>query len=168
MFNKAKKNQEMLENEITRSIEVALESNKLYYFLLGIGFYKIYTPAYAPMIVNTAGIMESLYRYSKNVRNIQSEVQTAFEMMASIKTFYAVDATMELVYYHMEQEKNGRASFSLDCKKILEILSNNIKENLDFYKAAGELEDRKLDNGIYPIIQEFDTKFENNHNQKLL
>ena len=156
------------DKQIEENIDVALKSNKLHYFLLGVGFYKIYTPPYAQMVVHSAGIMNSLYRYSKNNRNIQAEVQSAFELIAGIKTFYAVDATMELVYYHLAQEKQGLATFHLDCRKILDILSNNIKSNLDFYKSKGELEDIQLENGLYPTIMEYNEKLGNEYNHRIM
>lgn len=95
-----------IEKKSLEKLEVALKSNKLYAFLLGIGIYKLDAGNMnTSMILNTGAIMNTIYTYCNKVINISNEVQASMEYVANIKTFHAVYATIEIITYQLKAEK---------------------------------------------------------------
>ena len=150
-------------------INVALKSNKLYAFLLGIGVYKMDSGNMnSDMILNTGAIMNVAYDYHVQVADISQQMQQSLEFLANIKTFDAVYSTLDLVSYQLEAEKKNVSPFVLDNKKILKILSNNIKNNLHVYTKEGDLGNYHLMNGVFPIVQKYDEMFNSQYGHKIL
>lgn len=162
MFNK-------LEKKSLEKLQVALKSDKLYAFLLGIGIYELDAGNMnSSMILNTGAIMNTIYSYCNKFKNISNEVQQSMEQIANIKTFHAVYSTLEIVTYQLSAEKNNKAPFKLDNEKILNILRENINKNLDLYSKSGELGVYNLEKGMIPIVKDYDNELNENYGKHVL
>lgn len=158
-----------IENESLKKLSVALESNRLYAFMLGIGIYKLDVGNMnKDMVLNTGAIMHTIYIYCKRISNIGNEVQETLEFLANVKTFAAVYAVLEIVTYQLKAEKNNNSPFKLNIEKILNILRNNLKNNLNVYSQKGELGNYSLEKGMLPLLQDYDNNLEENYGHKIL
>ena len=160
LFNSRKRKQKTFEK-----IDVALKSNRLYAFLMGIGIYKLDAGNMnETMILNTGAIMVALYEYCKEVSNISDEIQNSLEYIATLNTFDSVYTVLEIALYQLEAQKNNISPFELNIEKILVILQKNISENKGIYTKRGELGDYVLKNGMMKILIDYDKKLKNGYN----
>ena len=113
---KKKKEQKQKRKDAIKKIDIALASNRLWAFIAGISIYKLEVSPYGMFNsgYNVAAIMEALYMYCENVRNIEDEIQTALDFLANSKSFDSARIVLEITEYQLNAEKIQTAPFKLN------------------------------------------------------
>lgn len=157
------------QKENFKKIDIALKSNRLYAFLMGIGIYKLEGGnIHDGITFNPGAIMNTLYNYCQNKYNISSEVQRNLELLANIKSFEAIYCVLTIEMYQLQAEKNNISPFQLNHIKILNTLKNNITVNKEFYSMRGELDGHILENGMIGLIAKYDNDLYQKYGHKIL
>ena len=172
LFNmlKKKKEQKQKRKDAIKKIDLALASNRLWAFMAGISIYKLEISSCGMFNsgYNVTAIMEALYVYCKNVRNIEDEIQTALDFLANSKSFDSARVVLEITEYQLNAEKIQTAPFKLNIEKTLLVLKNNIKSNEAFFHSSGEMDGYVLKNGMMDFFLYYDKKLNNDYGYRIL
>lgn len=133
---------------IDETLNDAIENNKLPFFIVGVGEYKIEARdgQYGAVVTDYAAIMQALYRkYQQNQeQKFLDEIKKSFEFLCSnIKSKDLMTIILE-IDYHLSLEKDKKTPFKLDCTKLLKLVKENLIKNKEMYEQ--EIYGNFLDN----------------------
>ena len=161
-------NRRQLEDKI---FEMAVESGELEDYLRGIGAYKLSAGDMNPeVVINTGAIMRKIYDYYLKTKDVNLVRQFYISLMnlSRYKSFLSVFTVMDIERYQMEAEKKGEAPFVIDHVSVLESLSQNLKQNREFYLQRGELGNNFLPNGMINLIEKYNQEFSEKYGRRIM
>lgn len=123
---------------IDKMLNMAIENNKLPFFIAGIGVYQIESrdAQYGAIVTDYAAIMQALYRkYQQNQdQKFLDEIKKSFEFVCSnIKSKDLMTVLLE-INYHLSLEEEKQTPFTLNCSKLLKLINENLIKNKQMYE----------------------------------
>lgn len=123
---------------IDKMLNLAIENNKLPFFIAGIGVYKIESKdgQYGAIVTDYAAIMQALYRrYQQNQdQKFLDEIKKSFEFVCiNIKSKDLMTILLE-INYHISLEKEQQTPFSLNYSELLKLIKENLTKNKQLYE----------------------------------
>lgn len=125
---------------IDKILNLAIENNKLPFFIAGVGAYQIESKdgQYGAISTDYAAIMQALYRkYQQNKdQHFLDEINNSFEFVCkNIKSEALITILLE-INYHLSLEIEKQTPFKLDYSKLLNLINKNLIENRQMYEQA--------------------------------
>lgn len=160
-----------MKNGDDKIFELAVVNNRLSYVLKGVGAYRIYSNNMnLEAIINTEPVMYKIYDcYVKQPHlKIDEKLQEALEELSQNKDFLSIYTVLDYEKYQLEHEKSQKAPFSLDHLKIFNILRNNLRVNENIFRQQGVLRQYNLEDGMIPLIQQYDKELSQDYGHKIL
>ena len=147
-----------LEDEI---FEMAYKAGEFEDYLCGIGAYDLQSQKVG-VIINTDAIMHKIYNYyaTNNDENLPKAFIEALESLTHYKTVYAVYVVMDITTSYLSAQKEGRATFSIDCTPIVERLRVHLKENRTVFSQNAEFRGYTFPNGVNDFLLHYEKEFQ--------
>lgn len=128
---------EILKELANGKLDIALKFNRLKYYLAGAPLYEVTTRDCAGREVQATGvIMSNIYERHKNDPQLMLDKKvydTLLQMEGNSKHPLFLAGGLKCIGCHLDAEKNGYATFHMDCEKLLEALRQNLTENKDLF-----------------------------------
>lgn len=138
------------------SLELATANDDLDLFFQGSGIYSLGDNNFYPVkrSVMADEAMNIIYSYYKETLNqsIVEKVEKCIHELLSYKTGKGIYNAFEILASIMKNEKEGKATFACDTKKLRMAIEKSVANNTEKLKNIRENESASISGGMYELI----------------
>ncbi len=159
---------EIKQNTADKLLDIALDYNKLKYYLLGVAGYELTViDTDGSLVISPELVMGAIYKKYTIAPEIQIDKKvcdTLSYLINRTKDGSTLLTILSEIEYQMLNEKENRAPFTMDCSKLLQDIKENIARNYSLYQKTNDINK----DGFIGEFKHHDRLLQESYNQKIL
>ena len=148
--------------------ESMVKEQSLRLFLLGQIAYFDFKPEYAVADFNSIfSVIYDKYKTHPEYKVDELLEKTLIDM-GNANHWFDVYASVEIIQYQLEQEKNGKSPFRIDDPKVYEAIKNGIIKYRDIFTKVNKCKAQLYENKANGLINEVDKQVQEQTGNRIL